>query len=73
MTSVLDTELKEYKILDALIPNNWIRLLGAGSGGYFLICPKISSQETIDKLINFSFNKFLKAELSREGVTTQIF
>ena len=36
------TTLKEqYKLIDKLIPNNWIRLIGAGNGGYFLISSKI--------------------------------
>ena len=41
MTSSLN---EQYESINNLIPNNWIRLIGAGSGGYFLISSKIGEK-----------------------------
>ena len=50
-----------------LIPNNWIRLIGAGQGGYFLISTKIN-QDQINKLSNHKCIKgIFKAAISDEG------
>ena len=38
ISKVMTNSLNEqYESINNLIPNNWIRLIGAGSGGYFLI------------------------------------
>ena len=56
-----------------LIPNNWIRLLGAGSGGYFLISPKIDKFETSKILGDSKFNNYVKADMSLSGVSVKSF
>ena len=74
MTNVMDLMLEEqYKEISNLIPNNWIRLLGAGSGGYFLVSPKIGSLETIKILENSKFCNFIKAEKTSSGVDVKRF
>lgn len=74
MTNVMDNLLDEqYDEISKIIPNNWIRLLGAGSGGYFLVSPKISSLETIKILESSKFNNFIKAEKSNTGVEVETF
>ena len=42
MTSSLN---EQYENIKNLIPNNWIRLIGAGNGGYFLISSKIDERK----------------------------
>ena len=74
MTNVMDLMLEEqYKEISKLVPNNWIRLLGAGSGGYFLISSKISSMETVKILENSKFHNFIKADMSSSGVDLKRF
>ena len=65
MTSSLD---EQYEQIKKLIPNNWIRLLGAGNGGYFLISSKIDQSE-INKISNQSgIRGIFKATPSKEGL-----
>ena len=69
MSKVMCPSLTEqYKFIDKLIPNNWIRLIGAGNGGYFLISSKIEEE----KIQNLSTKKGLKgifkAKPSSEGL-----
>ena len=41
MSNVMNKELdNRFDFINKSIPNNWIRLLGAGSGGYFLVSIK---------------------------------
>ena len=41
MDQIMNPQLKEqYKLINNLIPNNWIRLIGVENGGYFLISQK---------------------------------
>lgn len=60
----------QYELINNLIPNNWIRLLGAGSGGYFLISSKIKK----DKLFSLASEKGVKglfqAKISQEGISS---
>ena len=70
MTNVMDTVLEDqYEYLNKIVPNNWIRLLGAGSGGYFLISPKVEEKKLIEIFHKSKVNNFIKAELSNEGVS----
>ncbi len=73
MTNVMDEKLKEQFSLLNKIPNNWIRLLGAGSGGYFLICPKESPEIFRQSLFDKGFDVFAKASLSNQGVSSMNF
>ena len=70
MSKIMSSSLKEqYELINKLIPNNWIRLIGAGNGGYFLISSKIEE----DKIRNLSTKNGLKgifrAKPSDEGLT----
>ena len=70
MSQIMSSSLTEqYELIDKLIPNNWIRLIGAGNGGYFLISSKIEE----DKIRNLSMKNGLKgifkAKPSDEGLT----
>ena len=65
-----DSLTEQYETISKFIPNNWIRLIGAGSGGYFLISAKIK-QENICKLIEKNGIKgIIKASISNDGVTS---
>ena len=69
MSNVMDPDLEnQYKLINK-VPNNWIRLVGAGSGGYFLLSSKIKLQDTFDILNKMNLECF-KAELSSDGLTS---
>ena len=57
----------QYNLLNKL-PLNWIRLLGAGSGGYFLISPKLGDKDIERELSNLGIKDFFKASMSKTGV-----
>ena len=74
MTNVMDSLLEEqFEEIKNLVPNNWIRLLGAGAGGYFLISPKIDKFETSKILGDSKFNNYVKADMSPSGVNVKSF
>jgi D-glycero-alpha-D-manno-heptose-7-phosphate kinase len=50
MSNVMDSQLEEQYSSISEIPHNWIRLIGAGSGGYFLLSTKLKIQEAINSL-----------------------
>ena len=64
MTGILNDQ---YNVLIKL-PLNWIRLLGAGSGGYFLISSKLTHIETNKKFKDLGIKEFFKASISESGV-----
>ena len=69
MPGVMNDNLNEqFVMINKLIPNNWIRLLGAGSGGYFLISSKIKEKQMKSILENNKFKGTFKAEISNEGI-----
>ncbi len=70
MSNVMTQTLSEqYEEINKLIPNNWIRLIGAGQGGYFLISTKINEDE-INKLLDEKCIKgIFKAVISDEGIS----
>ena len=60
----------QYEIINKYIPNNWIRLIGAGSGGYFLVSAKIQ-KENIDKLVDRNGIKgIFKVSISDDGISS---
>ena len=63
MTGILNDQYNQLKTL----PLNWIRLLGAGSGGYFLISSKISNKNIEEELIKIGMKDFFKASYSKSG------
>ena len=73
MSQIMNTTLTDqYKLIDKLIPNNWIRLIGAGNGGYFLISSKIEEYKIKDLSINDGIKGILKAKPSNEGLSSFI-
>lgn len=71
MSNVMDDDLEDqYKILNE-IPNNWIRLLGAGSGGYFLLSSKVDFKEASEFLQKKNIN-FTIAKGCSEGLTSSL-
>ena len=74
MSNVMNELLFEkVNYIDKLIPNNWIRLIGAGSGGYFLVSSKIEEKDINEKLESSKIINYHKAQISKEGVSSEIF
>ncbi len=67
MTESLD---EQYQFINQTIPNNWIRLIGAGSGGYFLISSKINQMEINNFASRNGIKGIFKASLSTEGISS---
>ena len=70
MSQIMDNKLiEQYETIDKLIPNNWIRLIGAGNGGYFLVSSKIE-EEKIKNLLSYDCLKgIFKAKPSNQGLS----
>lgn len=68
MSGVMNEKLTEQYNYLSKLPLQWIRLLGAGSGGYFLICPSTSPAKTIEYFENLGINDYIKASISSTGV-----
>lgn len=67
MSGVISGNLiNQYECLQKL-PIHWIRMLGAGSGGYFLIYPTVEPHEIEKLLIKAGINDFTKATISPNG------
>ena len=67
MSGVMSGILNEQYEVIKKIPTNWIRLLGAGSGGYFLISSKLNEKRTEEELLKNGIKDFFKASLSKTG------
>ena len=61
---------EQYDFINNLIPNNWIRLLGAGSGGYFLISSKIKKEELSKLAAKSGLKGLFQAKISHEGISS---
>jgi len=69
MTKVMTEKLSEqYEIINRLIPNDWIRIIGAGSGGYFLISSKIDGNQIMNISNEVAIKGIFKAQISKEGL-----
>ena len=64
MSGILNDQYKELQKL----PLNWIRLLGAGSGGFFLISTKLDNQTTEEELSKLGMKDFFQASMSQSGL-----
>ena len=74
MSNVMNKNLEEqYEYLKNKIPNNWIRLLGAGGGGFFLISlkEKIKDTQLLDNFYNS--DDLIKASISETGAEAIIY
>lgn len=70
MSNVMDSILyDQLNFINENIPNYWIRLLGAGSGGYFLVCIKDEPKLIEDAQPLFK-NNIIRASLSNSGVSS---
>ncbi len=70
MSNVMTITLSEqYEEINKLIPNHWIRLVGAGQGGYFLISSKINEKEVNELSNNKCLKGIFKATISDEGAS----
>ena len=71
MSQVMSDQLKShYAFINKLIPNNWIRLIGAGNGGYFLISSKIEEDEIFQLSSQNGIKGIFKAKPSNEGLSS---
>lgn len=61
---------EQYEFINNLIPNNWIRLLGAGSGGYFLISSKINKNQLFKLSAESGLKGLFQARISNEGISS---
>jgi len=71
ISHIMNSALQEqYELINKLIPNNWIRLVGAGNGGYFLVSSKIH-KDKIKELSNKNGLKgIFQAKPSKEGISS---
>ena len=70
MSKIMDTKLTEqYEAIDKLIPNNWIRLIGAGNGGYFLVSSNIDEEKIQNLSTENCLKGIFKAKPSNEGLS----
>ena len=71
MSQVMTDRLfEQYKVISNLIPNNWIRLIGAGNGGYFLVSSKINQDKINNFISNNAIKGIFKAKISKEGISS---
>ena len=69
LSNVMNNNLNDqYSLIEKLIPNNWIRLIGAGSGGYFLVSSKISEDQIKSLRSNNVIKDFFKPSISNSGI-----
>ena len=69
MTGVMNEHLhNQFEIIEK-IPNNWIRLIGAGTGGYFLISVKCNPNELFKIASDYNIKSISKASLTNFGVS----
>ncbi len=70
LSNVLNDDLEDQlNVIESLIPNNWIRLIGAGSGGYFLISSKVPKNQILSCLSNIAIKGIFKPEMSEIGLS----
>ena len=73
MSQVMDQSLEEqYTLIDKLVPNNWIRLIGAGNGGYFLVSSKIEEEQIQNLSTQNGIKGIFKAKPSKQGLSNII-
>ena len=74
MSGVMTNDLdKFYQLISNSLPNNWVRLIGAGRGGYFLVSLKISREAAFRILNELKIFDSFPAAISEEGLVTNVF
>ena len=61
---------EQYDLINKLIPNNWIRLIGAGNGGYFLVSSKIEQDKINQLSTKEGLKGIFKAQPSTKGLSS---
>ena len=65
MSNVMTEDLDDqYELINKLIPNNWIRLIGAGKGGYFLVSSKKKERDLHDIFEHKGIRGIFKASIT---------
>ena len=67
MTNIMDSKLNNIYDRINEIPNNWIRIIGAGGGGYFLLSSKLNELDTFSFLNSLKINDAIKVKLNLNG------
>ena len=70
MTGVINNEIEKKLNQLNKCPNYWIRLVGAGAGGFFLLSSQLDHKTTCQTLISLGFKYFFKPELDKNGPLT---
>lgn len=74
MSGIMTGELEDfYNVISRNIPNNWIRLIGAGRGGYFLVSLQIPFQDSLKILHDLNIFNCFPASLTNEGLCVELF
>ncbi len=74
LAHVMNDSLNEkYEFLKRNIPNNWIRLIGAGSGGYFLVSIKEDVKNPKNLISSLGLKEFIKPNISEQGLSSSEF
>ena len=70
ISNTMNNSLQEqYDLINKLIPNNWIRLIGAGNGGYFLVSSKIEHDKINELSTKEGIKGVFKAKPSSVGLS----
>ena len=62
--------IEQYELINDLIPNNWIRLIGAGGGGFFLVSSKIKEAKILELGDMKGIKGIFKVNISHEGLSS---
>ncbi len=73
MVSVMNEKLKDKLDLISFCPHHWIRLLGAGAGGYFLFSSKLDFTETTLFFKENNINNWIIPSIDEDGVKSILF
>ena len=74
LANVMNDSLNEkYEFLKRNIPNNWIRLIGAGSGGYFLVSIKEDVKNPENFISSLGLQGYIKPNISEQGLSASEF
>ena len=68
MFGIMNEDLERKMNIISECPHYWIRLLGAGAGGYFLLSSRLSSIETQSLLNKKNIMDWVIPLVDKEGV-----
>ena len=74
MSGIMTDELTTlYNRINSCLPTNWIRLIGAGRGGYFLVSSQLSIAESLLIFDQNNINGSISACISHSGLVSSTF